>query len=117
MNKNGGCYIPPTPTPPNPIPSGKDGNEGSGLTWLWIVISCLVFIAVLLVLCCVRRRRKLAAHLAREEARLMILRDDEYNLGEDSELTKSDEKESTSTVTLSKKAIGDSFSDSISKST
>ena len=48
----------PTPTPDDPSPSGKDGDAGSSFPWLWIVISGVVVLAVLLVLCLVRRKRK-----------------------------------------------------------
>ena len=73
-----------------PTPSDKDGGEGLNLTWLWIAISSLAVLAIMLVLCfTVRKRVKRAAYLKKEEERLMRLRDDEQDLGENSERSNS----------------------------
>ena len=71
MTKEGDCSV---------------ANNGPNLTWLWIAISSLAFLAIILVLCLVVRKRvKFAAHLKREEERLQILMDDGQSLGESSE--------------------------------
>ena len=76
MIKEGNCpEVPPTPTPPSPspspspspIPSGG-GDAGSSLTWLWILISSLIVVAIILVIFFVRRKRVQKTALVRNTA-------------------------------------------------